>query len=81
MRVWKRLFFRGNFFKSLSPVSIAVIHMLQLCTQVGQLRKCWVEGRWDVGVEDRCGKEGQKVFFGTLCYFLLCFKIVGGNGG
>ena len=46
-------FFVGTFFESLSPVGIVVLHLLQLCTQGGQLRKCWVEGRWDVGVEDR----------------------------
>ena len=59
-------FFVGTFFESLSPVGIVVLHLLQLCTQGGQLRKCWVEGRWDVGVEDRQAKEGQKAFFGTL---------------
>ncbi len=75
-------FFGGTFFlKPTSPLGIVVLDLLQLCTQVGQLRKCWVEGRWDVGVEDRQALKGQKAFFGTLCYFLLIFKSIGGNGG
>jgi hypothetical protein len=74
-------FFVGTFFKPPLPVGIVVLYLLQLCTQEGQLRKCWVEGRWNVGVEDRQAKEGQKAFFGTLCYILLIYKIVGGNGG
>ncbi len=45
------------------------------------MSKCWVEGRWDEGVEDRQAKEGQKSFFGTLSDFLLIFKSVGVNGG
>jgi hypothetical protein len=43
----------GIFFKPPSPVGIVVLYLLELCTQGGELSKCWVEGSWDEGVEDR----------------------------
>lgn len=74
-------FFVGTFCKPPKPLDIVVLHLLQLCTQGGQLRKCWVEARWDVGVEDRQAKEEQESFFVTLCNILLNYKILGGNEG